>query len=121
MKDVCVFSLSTRPRIIITHRFVFFLLHLNTLYTFPQSSQIARAAAIFQIDEIVVYGDESAQGRPGWGDPTLFFARVLQYMEMPQYLRKVRVYICMKSRGRQLILMVMVGKRNYLSVCPSVY
>lgn len=41
------------------------------------------------MDEIVVYGDESAHGKPGWGDPNLFFARLLQYMEMPQYLRKV--------------------------------
>lgn len=73
-------------------------LDLETMYISPSASsfwiaQIARAAAIFQVDEIVVYGDESAHGKPGWSDPNLFFARVLQYMEMPQYLRKVGVLL----------------------------
>lgn len=72
----------------------------------PQKRQIARAAAIFQVDEIVVYGDESARGNPGWGDPNLFFARLLQYMEMPQYLRKVRRVLtdaCRICRSFQLL------------------
>ncbi len=64
--------------------------------------QIARAAAIFEIDEVVVYDDgmgkkRNSKERDGssnnnsfkssW-DPNVFMARVLQYMETPQYLRK---------------------------------
>jgi len=51
--------------------------------------EIARAAAIFQVDEIVVFGDSSgASPSYNWGDPYLFFGRLLQYIETPQYLRK---------------------------------
>jgi predicted SPOUT superfamily RNA methylase MTH1 len=51
--------------------------------------EIARAAAIFQVDEIVVFGDASGAGASyNWGDPNLFFGRLLQYIETPQYLRK---------------------------------
>ncbi len=51
--------------------------------------EIARAAAIFQVDEIVVFGDASGGGSSyNWGDPNLFFGRLLQYIETPQYLRK---------------------------------
>ncbi len=63
--------------------------------------QIARAAAIFKVDEIVVYddgmgkrrnpkernGSSSSSVKSSW-DPNVFMARVLQYMETPQYLRK---------------------------------
>ncbi|GAB5031411.1 nucleic acid-ob-fold-like protein [Nannochloropsis oceanica] len=51
--------------------------------------EIARAAAIFQVDEIVVFADASGAGASyNWGDPNLFFGRLLQYIETPQYLRK---------------------------------
>lgn len=44
---------------------------------------IARAAAIFRVDEVVVYdADDDARGA---GD---FLGRVLSYLETPQYLRK---------------------------------
>lgn len=51
--------------------------------------QIARAAAIFHVDEVVIYGDPSVKGGRGNWDATPFFARLLQYVETPQYLRKV--------------------------------
>lgn len=64
------------------------------------AGQIARTCAIFNVDEIVVFddrepshrardaGDESAdEGKPSF-DANGFLARVLQYLETPQYLRK---------------------------------
>jgi predicted SPOUT superfamily RNA methylase MTH1 len=42
------------------------------------------------VDEVVLYGDPSVKGGRGNWDPTHFFARLLQYVETPQYLRKVR-------------------------------
>ncbi|CAM9213912.1 unnamed protein product [Phaeothamnion confervicola] len=61
--------------------------------------QIARAAAIYQVDEIVVYDDMMGAARPAGGvpvpaagggssDPNVFMARLLQYLETPQYLRR---------------------------------
>ena len=64
--------------------------------------QVARACAIFNVDEIVVFTtdsarassrDPSAHGGKGSGgrsksDGTVFMARLLQYIECPQYLRK---------------------------------
>jgi predicted SPOUT superfamily RNA methylase MTH1 len=71
--------------------------------------QLARSCAIFNIDEIVVFndGDQSQptfnpgrlnhtpleasgddQGDNGPFDPNAFLARILQYVETPQYLRK---------------------------------
>ena len=56
--------------------------------------QIARALAVFSIDEVVVF-DESgkAQSEINTGlnqhlDPNILLARLLQYLECPQYLRK---------------------------------
>lgn len=64
-------------------------------------SQIARAATIFNVDEVIVYceagfvsdasqetleGEFRGAGRSS--DPNVFLARVLQYLETPQYLRK---------------------------------
>ena len=43
--------------------------------------QIARAAAVFRVDRIVIYRDEEF-------DDSRFISRVLQYAETPQYLRK---------------------------------
>ncbi|KAL3693809.1 hypothetical protein R1sor_007460 [Riccia sorocarpa] len=62
------------------------------------AGQIARAAAIFRIDEIVVYDDSeksaklSAKSRK-WNECAAdtggaFLARLLQFLETPQYLRK---------------------------------
>ena len=42
---------------------------------------IARAAAVFRVDRIVIYRDEEF-------DDSRFISRVLQYAETPQYLRK---------------------------------
>eukprot|EP01138_Halocafeteria_seosinensis_P000650 gb/GECG01000666.1/.p1 GENE.gb/GECG01000666.1/~~gb/GECG01000666.1/.p1 ORF type:complete len:410 (+),score=49.29 gb/GECG01000666.1/:1-1230(+) len=59
--------------------------------------QIARAAAIFQVDEIVVFDDgtqltsgSSVKPKRGGGkdDSVAFMARLLQYIETPQYLRR---------------------------------
>jgi methyltransferase len=44
--------------------------------------QIARAAAIFRVNRIVIYRDAAH-------DDSRFIAAILQYMEAPQYLRKL--------------------------------
>lgn len=62
-----------------------------------QSEQIARAAVIFNIDEIIIfdeiYSKESSiegefQGVGKKGQANVQMARILQYLECPQYLRK---------------------------------
>ncbi|KAK9866650.1 hypothetical protein WJX84_000349 [Apatococcus fuscideae] len=54
------------------------------------AGQIARTAAIFNVDEVVVIDDSGARaGEVGAG--AAFLARILQYMETPQYLRKALV------------------------------
>jgi hypothetical protein len=51
------------------------------------AGQIARAAAIFNVDEVVIIDESNAaEGHVGKGAALL--ARVLQYMETPQYLRR---------------------------------
>jgi predicted SPOUT superfamily RNA methylase MTH1 len=49
------------------------------------AGQIARAAAIFSVDEIVVFDDVSGQQD---SEDSEQLARILQYLECPQYLRK---------------------------------
>lgn len=52
------------------------------------AGQIARAAAIFNVDEVVVL-DDAPNKQPGRVSAAAgLFARVLQFMETPQYLRK---------------------------------
>jgi len=46
--------------------------------------QIARAVAIFNVDEIIVFNDKSPKPSPGSDQ----LALILQYLECPQYLRK---------------------------------
>ncbi|KAL3895448.1 MAG: hypothetical protein SGPRY_013510 [Prymnesium sp.] len=55
--------------------------------------QVARACAIFNVDEIVVFGTETgprtaAEDPKGRTGGCVFMARLLQYLECPQYLRK---------------------------------
>ena len=51
--------------------------------------QVARACAIFNVDEIVVFTSESGRAADaGRSDGSVFMARLLQYIECPQYLRK---------------------------------
>jgi len=50
-----------------------------------QIGRIARAAAIFQVDEIILYRDKPNQKQT---KNLHFISRVLEYMETPQYLRK---------------------------------
>lgn len=57
--------------------------------------QIARALAVFSIDEVVIF-DESVRAQIDSDnsfkrskDPNVFLARILQYLECPQYLRKI--------------------------------
>lgn len=55
--------------------------------------QVARAATIFSVDEIVIFSSEDA-ARPGASgssrtDGSVFMARLLQYLECPPYLRKM--------------------------------
>jgi predicted SPOUT superfamily RNA methylase MTH1 len=63
------------------------------------AGQIARAAATFCVDEVVVFADQGKQhnanstsghfdGAVRSTDPDVFLARILQYLETPQYLRK---------------------------------
>lgn len=58
------------------------------------AGQIARAAAIFRIDEIVVFDDGEEGSRvPKWSEDGAetsgaFLTRLLKYMETPQYLRQ---------------------------------
>jgi predicted SPOUT superfamily RNA methylase MTH1 len=52
--------------------------------------QIARSAAIFRINEIVIYNENSISDdcNNETFNPNEFFCRILQYLETPQYLRK---------------------------------
>jgi len=51
--------------------------------------QVARAATIFNVDEIVVFSSDGASpAAPQRTDGSVFMARLLQYLECPQYLRK---------------------------------
>ena len=65
------------------------------------AGQIARAATVFGVDRVVVFRDSPSETREGddvegeWRgahrttDPSVFLARILQYLECPQYLRKL--------------------------------
>ncbi|KAI8068043.1 putative RNA methyltransferase [Gongronella butleri] len=61
------------------------------------AGQIGRALSIHSIDEIVIYDDQQHQKH----EPGSFLARVLQYMETPQYMRKalVPVHNDLKAAG----------------------
>ena len=56
--------------------------------------QIARALAVFNVDEVVIFDEsgkaksESNSGLNRKSDPNILLARILQYLECPQYLRK---------------------------------
>lgn len=63
------------------------------------AGQIARAAAIFNVDEIVIFDEDAGKSSStldkngyekngGGSEPNIFLARILQYLETPQYLRK---------------------------------
>jgi len=47
------------------------------------AGQVARAAAIYNVDEVIVFSESAEEGRGG-----VQLARILQYLECPQYLRK---------------------------------
>ena len=52
------------------------------------AGQVARTAAIYNVDEVVVI-DDTPQRKDGTvGSGAAFLARILQYLETPQYLRK---------------------------------
>ena len=69
------------------------------------AGQIARALAIFNIDEVVVYDDRSiavdggGSKRP-YGNPSEFRARVLQYLETPQVSSHTHTQFCPASAQR---------------------
>ena len=57
------------------------------------AGQVARAAAIFNVDEIVVFNDKKSSGKEedndkGGSRGCILMARILQYLECPQYLRR---------------------------------
>ncbi|ODM98085.1 hypothetical protein Ocin01_08591 [Orchesella cincta] len=49
------------------------------------AGQVARAAAIFCVDEVIIYDDTGGHGTIGCEQ----MARILQFLECPQYLRKL--------------------------------
>lgn len=52
-------------------------------------SQIARAAAIYNVDELVIINSRGKHSSSlAKSDPTEFFVRNLEYLETPPYLRK---------------------------------
>jgi predicted SPOUT superfamily RNA methylase MTH1 len=55
------------------------------------AGQVARTAAIYNVDEVVVI-DDTPQRKDGTvGSGSAFLARILQYVETPQYLRKALI------------------------------
>jgi len=54
------------------------------------AGQIARAATVFRVDEVVVYDDRQLPSGKA-SDGATFLARVLQYLETPPYLRKALI------------------------------
>ena len=74
------------------------------------AGQIARTAAIFKIDEVVVIDDAASKQEGTIGAGAAFLARVLQFMETPQYLRRCHRlqvsppwHTCMHSLSSSLI------------------
>ncbi len=62
------------------------------------AGQLARAAAVFNVDEVVVIDESNPQpGHVGKGAALL--ARILQHMETPQYLRKYVGYVVLVALG----------------------
>lgn len=55
------------------------------------AGQLSRTAAIFNIDEVVVIDDADERGQGSVSGSAAFLARVLQFMETPQYLRKALI------------------------------
>lgn len=58
---------------------------------------IARALAVFCVDEVIIFNDEAPQSKPNisaeteytaFSDPCHFLAHLLSYLETPAYLRK---------------------------------
>merc|ERR1711939_697092 len=56
-------------------------------------AQIARTLTIYAVDEIVIYEDDielpQSRDNPGHSQSLCFFVNNLQYLETPQYLRKI--------------------------------
>lgn len=52
------------------------------------AGQVARAAAVFNVDEVVVVDDSEERVEGSVSAAAALFARVLQFMETPQYLKK---------------------------------
>jgi len=52
------------------------------------AGQLARAVAIFRADEVIVYADSPRREIGAEDKYAVFLARILQYLETPQYLRK---------------------------------
>eukprot|EP01084_Bolivina_argentea_P028966 53799_1 len=68
---------------------------MNTAKT-PQlqtylAGQFARIISIFSIDEIIIFSETGSiiEEQPFKPDPNLFLFRLLQYLETPQYLRRL--------------------------------
>lgn len=67
------------------------------------AGEIARALAIFSVDEIIIFNESGESAQPKRtrvsdrerssehevSEPNVFLARILQYVETPQYLRKL--------------------------------
>ena len=55
------------------------------------AGQLARAAAIFNVDEVVVVDDGPKHGEKEVSRAAALLAKILQYQETPQYLRKALI------------------------------
>ncbi|PVD28812.1 hypothetical protein C0Q70_11407 [Pomacea canaliculata] len=53
------------------------------------AGQIARAAVVFNIDEVIIFDETNTLNRRCGKNGCLQMARILQYLECPQYLRKI--------------------------------
>ena len=57
----------------------------NNFSIFDSAGQIARALAVFNIDEVIVFSDDK-ENEFAQGNSQL--VNILKYLECPQYLRK---------------------------------
>ena len=89
------------------------------------AGQVARTAAVFNVDELVII-DDTPQRKDGTvGAGAAFLARVCQYLETPQYLRKALVpmhpdlRLAVRVGGCFVCLAPERGAFLYLSLFPA--
>lgn len=63
----------------------------NVEYATFVAGQIARVAAIYNVDEVVVLDESCSENSDTVSSGAAFLARLLQFMETPQYLKKLLI------------------------------